>query len=530
MLTRKGPGHGSGAQVEAEDQRRPRDLFAAGPELVQVTVQPDRDAVGAIVPLVGGHLRPGAGEPRDVGQDVAVDGGAGEEPAALEDTVALTQLDEAAAELEQVLVRTLPVHPRDLVVLRVPVVVAVLGPTELVARDDHRYALRHQQRREQVASLTRTQLDDLRGVGGALDAAVPRTVVVGAVAVVLAVGHVELVLVGDHVGESETVVRGDEVDAGVGSTALCLVQVRGPGQARGQLPEPPRGAAPDVAHAVAVATVPFRPQRREVADLVAAFADVPGLCDELHLADDRVLLDEIEERAEAVDVVQLPGECRREVETESVDVHLLDPVPQAVHDQLQYVRVAHVQAVAGAGVVHVDRWVLGVESVVRPVVETLETDHRTAAAALGGVVVDHVEDDLDPRLVQGLHHDLELLDLLTALSADGVFVVRGEEPDRVVAPVVAQAHLDQAPVVDELVCGHQFDRRHTQLVQVVDHGWGTEAQVGAPMLFGNARVQLRQPLDVGLVQHGLVPWGARSPILAPVEPRVDDDRSGHVGR
>src|SRR3712207_7967224 len=38
---------------------------------------------------------------------------------------------------------------------------------------------------------------------------------------------------------------------------------------------------------VAVLAVPLGPQGREVADLVAAVADVPGLGDELDLADDR---------------------------------------------------------------------------------------------------------------------------------------------------------------------------------------------------------------------------------------------------
>src|SRR3546814_3308756 len=94
---------------------------------------------------------------------------------------------------------------------------------------------------------------------------------------------------------------------------------------------------------------------REVADLVAALANVPGLGDELHLADDRVLVDEVEERGEAVDLVELAGQGRRQVEAEPVDVHLGDPVPQRVHDQLQRVGVSHVEAVTGAGGVVVER-------------------------------------------------------------------------------------------------------------------------------------------------------------------------------
>ena len=102
-------------------------------------------------------------------------------------------------------------------------------------------------------------------------------------------------------------------------------------------------AAPEVADGVAVVAVPLGPLRREVADLVAAGADVPRLGDQLDLADDRVLLHELEERREPVDLVELAGQRRGEVEAEAVDVHLGDPVAQRVHDQLQRVRVAHVE-------------------------------------------------------------------------------------------------------------------------------------------------------------------------------------------
>ena len=284
-------------------------------------------------------------------------------------------------------------------------------------------------------------------LGRALDPAVPRPVVVGAVTAALAVRLVELVVVRDQVGEREAVVGGDEVDAGVGPPTAGLVQVRGAGDPRSELAEAAGPAAPDVADVVAVATVPLRPRRREVPDLVAALPHVPRLGDQLDLVDHRVLLDEVEERREPVDVVQFAGERGREVEPEPVDVHLLDPVPEAVHDQLEHVGMAHVQAVAGARVVDVPARIGRVEPVVRLVVEPPERQHGTARAPLGGVVVDHVEDHLDARLVQGLHHHLELLHLLAAVTARRVGVVGSEEADRVVPPVVAEAQFDQTLVV-----------------------------------------------------------------------------------
>ncbi len=89
---------------------------------------------------------------------------------------------------------------------------------------------------------------------------------------------------------------------------------------------------------VAVLAVPFRPATREIADLVAAFAQVPRLGDELHLAEHRVLMDDVEERAQLVDFVQLAGERAGQIEAEAVDVHVDHPVAQAIHDELQHAR------------------------------------------------------------------------------------------------------------------------------------------------------------------------------------------------
>ena len=101
--------------------------------------------------------------------------------------------------------------------------------------------------------------------------------------------------------------------------AVVLVEVAGAGQALREFAGV-RVAAPEVADRVAVYAVPLRPQDREVADLVAALADVPRLGDQLHLREHRVLVDDVEERGQPVDVVQLAGQRGGEVEAEAVDV------------------------------------------------------------------------------------------------------------------------------------------------------------------------------------------------------------------
>ena len=211
-------------------------------------------------------------------------------------------------------------------------------------------------------------------------------------------------------------------------------------------------------------------------------------------------------------------------------MHLGDPVAQRVHDQLQHVRAAHERRVAGAGRVVVERLVLVAQPVVGGVVDAAERERGAEVIALGGVVVDDVEDHLDAGAVQLAHHRLELEHLLAALARGAVGVVRGEEADRVVAPVVREALVEQRRVLHELVHRHELDRRHAEAREVLDHRRVADGGVGAADLLGDAGMELRQALDVGLVDHGLVVGVARRAILLPVEERVRDDRLHDVRR
>jgi hypothetical protein len=106
---------------------------------------------------------------------------------------------------------------------------------QLVTTEEQRHSLREQQRRQQVALLLLAQNIDGRVVRRALGAAVPAIVVVGTVLVVLTVGLVMLVIVADKVLQRESVMTGDEVDAGIRLAPVILIQVAAAGQARGRL-------------------------------------------------------------------------------------------------------------------------------------------------------------------------------------------------------------------------------------------------------------------------------------------------------
>ena len=134
---------------------------------------------------------------------------------------------QAGRELDQVgvLRGCRPVKPGELVVLAVGVVVTALAARELVAAEQQRHAFGEQQRGDEVAPLARAQLEHGSVVGGALNAAVPAAIVVGAVMIVLAVGLVVLGVVADDVCEREAVVHRQDVHRGGRPPAAVAVEV-----------------------------------------------------------------------------------------------------------------------------------------------------------------------------------------------------------------------------------------------------------------------------------------------------------------
>src|SRR6185369_15328628 len=97
---------------------------------------------------------------------------------------------------------------------------------------------------------------------------------------------------------------------------------------------------------------------------------------------DRVLMDDIEKRAEPVNVKKLARQSGGKIEAKTVDVHLRDPIAQAVHDQLEHPRMGHVEGVTAAGIVHVKAAVVLHQTIVGSVVDTTETQGRAELITL----------------------------------------------------------------------------------------------------------------------------------------------------
>src|SRR5690606_18245721 len=108
-------------------------------------------------------------------------------------------------------------------------------------------------------------------------------------------------------------------------------------------------ATPEVTHRVAVLVVPLHPRRGKLAHAVSVDRGVPGLGDELDVAQDRVLADGGDQVAAHVDHLAGAGERAHQVEAETVHAHLGDPVAQRVEDEPQALGVGGVDGVPTAG-------------------------------------------------------------------------------------------------------------------------------------------------------------------------------------
>ncbi len=147
--------------------------------------------------------------------------------------------------------------------------------------------------------------------------------------------------------------------------------------------------------------------------------------------------------------------------------------------------------------------------------------------ALAGVVVDDVEDDLEPRAVEGADHRLELAHLVAVASARRVAAFGREVSDQVVAPVVHEAAIDEVSCIDEVVHRHELHRGDAELLQVLERTWMRQPRVRSPQLLGNVVIALGETLHVQLVDDGVSPRCVRPSVVAPRKAVVDDDTLGH---
>src|SRR4051812_47803865 len=105
----------------------------------------------------------------------------------------------------------------------------------------------------------------------------------------------------------------------MGAAAAPLVKIARAADSRGKFRRHASIAFPESPDSVSVLAVPLRPQGGKVADLVTAFTQIPRLSDQLDLAEHGILMDDVEERAQLIDFVELARQGAGKIEAKSVD-------------------------------------------------------------------------------------------------------------------------------------------------------------------------------------------------------------------
>ena len=289
-------------------------------------------------------------------------------------------------------------------------------------------------------------------------------------------------LVGDQVAQGEAVVAGHEVDAVRGTGAGAVVQVGTADNAGHEFFDDAGVALEKTPHGIAVGAVPTgKSVTGKIANQVQA-AGVPGLGNQAGAGQNRVGVDGPQDRWSGQGLaVFIPGHGRREVKTETVDVQRSHPVTQRVGDQTLGHRMVGVERVAAAGEIPVQGKVF-VLHVISGFIKAAPAQGGAIRARLGGVVVDHIENDAQAGGVQGAHHVAKFVDDVGGGVGGCESGVWCEEGNRAVAPVVGAACRRILHV--EGVHGHQLNGGDTQLHQMIDAGG--ESGVGAAQVLRHA--------------------------------------------
>ena len=224
--------------------------------------------------------------PGHIGQAARCLGRAREVAGGMQRGMRLPRPHQPAGELSQPGIAR-PIQPGERIVLTISIVVAALAAAQFIAHGQHGGATGGEQQEQQGAGILGPGREDAGVLARPLHPIVPGDFRCAPVAVLLAIGVVVPALMADKIGQGETVMRGDEIQAVAGRAAG--EEIGAAGEAGGDIAQAPGIAAPEAPGIVTKAVIPFRPAGGEAAELVAIRADIPGLGDDQQAAQHRVL-------------------------------------------------------------------------------------------------------------------------------------------------------------------------------------------------------------------------------------------------
>ena len=126
--------------------------------------------------------------------------------------------------------------------------------------------------------------------------------------------------------------------------------------------------------------------------------------------------------------IHVPGKDACQVEAKTVNVHLPNPVLQAINYETGDYRVATVDRVSASCKVAIEASIMRLKVIKARISKAFEIDGGPFGAPFCGMVEGHVHDDPHSGLVEGLHHIPELPYLVSAVHGlDTVTRMGGKE-------------------------------------------------------------------------------------------------------
>src|SRR5262245_27376225 len=135
------------------------------------------------------------------------------------------------------------------------------------------------------------------------------------------------------------------------------------------------------------------------------------------------------------------------------------------------------------------------------------------------MVVDHVENHVDPGVVEARNHLLELTQAVAWIGR--VARLRREKADAVVSPVVCQASRQQVTLGHRSMDRQQFDTGYTQRLDVIQYLTASQALIRSADFRRQTGVQLRKAANMCLINNGPIPTdGVSRGVIVPVEAQI----------
>ena len=166
-------------------------------------------------------------------------------------------------------------------------------------------------------------------------------------------------------------------------------------------------------------------------------------------------------------------------------------------------------------------------AIIAVVINAFKRERGAKLIAFRRVVIHHVENHFDARIMISAHHIAKALYPRRAEVARR----RRKKAQRVIAPEVFQTAVEKMLIVREPVNREQLNRGDAKTLDVIDRGFVSHP-LKRPAQFGrNGRVHLGKAFHVALVDNGMRPWHLRSVVVLPVEGvRIDNLAFGRERR